>query len=167
MTATARSYDAMRRRVLELTDGDDTVFLRRNSWHHHEKFTASEIIEALDATAGLVAMAARRLGCTPNTVHNYIRRNAVVRLALETIRAELADFAMSKVLELIKAGHASTIIWYLSTYGASRGYGRQRPKSEPVKPPQPFAIQWQDLALPPDTIRAIQDALAAETPQMA
>lgn len=163
----AHDYDAARRRVLELTDGNETVFLRRNSWHHHERFTPAQIIEALDATAGLVAMAARRLGCTPNTVHNYIRRDAVVRLALETIRAELADFAMSKVLELIKAGHASTVIWYLSTYGASRGYGRQRSKSEPVKPPEPFAIQWRDLALPPDTIRAIQDALSDGASRMA
>lgn len=164
MTAT---YDAMRRRVLELTDGNETVFLRRNSWHHHERYTAAEVIEALDATAGLVAMAARRLGCTPNTVHNYIRRNAVVRGALETIRAELADYAMSKVLELIKAGHPSTVIWYLTVYGSSRGYGRQRSRPGPVKQPEPFAIQWQDLALPPDTIRAIQEALAAETPRIA
>ncbi|MFA7307043.1 MAG: hypothetical protein WC026_10265 [Hyphomicrobium sp.] len=156
----ATNHDAARRRVLELTDGNETVFLLRNSWHCHERYTPAEVIEALDATAGLVAMAARRLGCTANTVHNYIRRHPAVRLALETIRAEIADFAMSKVLELIKACHAPTIIWYLSTFGQSRGYGRVRSKPpQPAQSAEKFSIQWRDLDLPPETRRAIEEAL--------
>jgi hypothetical protein len=93
-------------------------------------------------------MAARRLGCTANTVHNYIRRHAAVRLALETIRAELTDFAMSKVLELIKAGHAPTVIWYLSRFGESRGYGRVQSKPKPAQRSETFSVHWHDLNLP-------------------
>lgn len=155
--------DRARQRALELADYDETIFIRWNDAFRHERFTCFEVISALDASAGLIAMAARRLGCTPNTIRNYVKRHAVVRLALGTIRNEICDLAWTQILTLIKERNPRVVIWYAARFGERRGYGRAQPAPEPVKRAEMMTIPWSELNLPPDTLRAVLEAVTSGT----
>jgi GH24 family phage-related lysozyme (muramidase) len=88
------------------------------------QYTAEQVIEALKASAGIQAAAARRLGCDRNTIGNYIKRYATVRQALEEARDTTIDLAESKLIEKVQAGEWPAIAFTLKTVG--RTVGRHR-----------------------------------------
>lgn len=55
------------------------------------KYTAQQMVEALEETKGMITVAARRLGCAPNTVRRYIRLYATVADAQREARENLGD----------------------------------------------------------------------------
>lgn len=87
-----------------------------------EKYTPEQIIEALTTCGGFVSVAARRLGCTFQTIYNYRDRYKEVRQALLDIREGQKDFAEGKLLENIKKGKETSLIFYLKTQAVDRGY---------------------------------------------
>jgi hypothetical protein len=151
-----------RQRALELADYDESIFMRFNDCHRHERFTRADVILALDASAGLVAMAARRLNCSPTTIRSYAARYPAVRAALTTIRAELCDLALAKIVQMIRDGNLAATIWYLRTFAADRGYGHRPPKPAPVKAvPIKTTVPWAELDLSPRQMRTLVAALEA------
>ena len=86
------------------------------------KFTAEQVVEALDLSRGLVFLAAQALGCHPQTVRNYARRYARVREALEENRGRLVDLAEQKLAEAVEAGKHWAVVLTLKTLGKDRGY---------------------------------------------
>jgi hypothetical protein len=159
---TANDYDAARRRALELANYDDRILARFNDNIRHERFAQVDVIIALDQSAGIASLAARRLGCSRRTVTNYIARYPAVRIALQSIRDELVDFARAKILELIQARNPRVVIWYASRYGQARGYGRSE-QAGPATRQTEAAIPWSELDLSPEHIRAIQAALTTRS----
>lgn len=86
------------------------------------KFTNAEIIAALEATHGLVYLAAKRLGCSDVTIFNRIKRYKEVAAARERARAEMLDLAESRLFEAIDRGEQWAINSILRTLGRDRGY---------------------------------------------
>ena len=90
---------------------------------HTERYTTAEVIEAIQAAKGLKSVAARRLGCTWWTVHNYCRRHPTVQRAYEETREQLVDLAEAKLMVKLNAGEDTSIIkWVLATLGKDRGW---------------------------------------------
>lgn len=56
-----------------------------------EKFTAEQVADALIETRGMKTLAAKRLGCSYNTVQRYIDKYATVKDALRQSHAGLGD----------------------------------------------------------------------------
>ena len=87
-----------------------------------QEYSSDQIIQALKDTNGLVSLAAKRLGCAPNTI--YYRAKAVksVKQAIDDCRGELVDFAeLALRLSVIdKAPWAVALV--LKTLGKDRGY---------------------------------------------
>jgi hypothetical protein len=50
------------------------------------RYTATEVIRALEQTKGMVYLAAKQLGCAPETVQNYCHRYASVQAAKDAQR---------------------------------------------------------------------------------
>jgi hypothetical protein len=151
--------DRARQRALELADYDETIFIRWNDAIRHERFSQADVITALDQSAGIASLAARRLNCSRRTITNYVSRYPVVRAALKEIRDELVDLASMKILELIKEKNPRVVTWYATRYGAARGYGRRDLSEAKPKPTAP-SIPWSELNLSPEDLRAIQAAFA-------
>jgi hypothetical protein len=86
------------------------------------KFTAAQVVEALNATKGLIFLAARRLGCHYNTITNYAKRYASVRECLEASRGEMVDAGESSLFRAVLNGEAWAVQFLLKTLGKSRGY---------------------------------------------
>jgi predicted transcriptional regulator len=113
-----------------------------------EKFTAEQIANALIEAKGFVSVAAKNLGCAPNTIRNYIKRYATCSQAVTDTREEMKDFAESKLFIEIKNGNITAIIFYLKTQAKDRGYVERQEHSGPDGGPIP--IQRIEVVLPPE-----------------
>ena len=86
------------------------------------KFTPEQVAAAIHEARGIQSVAARRLGCSRETLRRYVNQFATVRTAVEDARDGLLDFAESKLLKLIDDENITAIIFYLKTQGKKRGY---------------------------------------------
>ena len=86
------------------------------------EFTQAQVERALTAAGGLVTSTAKRLGCAPKTVYRYIERFPALKHVLADARESSVDLAESKLIEAIKNGNLTAIIFFLKTQGKSRGY---------------------------------------------
>jgi hypothetical protein len=89
------------------------------------RYTANQVAQALLATKGMVTLAAKRLGCTADTIQNYCKKFPTVAAAKESARTELLDLAELKLWAAIQRDEAWTIAFCLKTIGRSRGYGER------------------------------------------
>lgn len=103
----------------------------------YPEYTNAQVIAALESSAGIVSAAAMKLGCSGQTVRNYMAREAEIREARDNIREENLDLAETKLLMGIKSGNMTSVIFFLKTQGKARGYieGReiQGPGGGPIQ----------------------------------
>ena len=85
-------------------------------------FTSEEIIEALKATNGLISLAARRLGCTPETIYGRAKKVQAVQTIIDQAREELVDLAELSLRRKIVEGEGWAVMATLKTLGKKRGY---------------------------------------------
>lgn len=87
-----------------------------------QRFTQQQVLAAIAETKGLVYLAARKLGCDPETVQNYAKRYPKVRTAIDTARAEVVDVAEAALYKALLAGESWAVLFALKTQGKGRGY---------------------------------------------
>ncbi len=87
-----------------------------------QKYTISQVEEALRLCGGIRGAAAQKLGCTTSTITNYIERSPTLQKALYEIEEDLLDLAESKMLTGVKNGERPYVLFYLRTKGKRRGY---------------------------------------------
>lgn len=87
-----------------------------------QQYTAADIIVALEQTKGMISLAAKRLGCHPNTVRNYAKRYPSVAQALQEQREGFIDTAELALMNAVKKGEGWAIAFTLRTIGRNRGY---------------------------------------------
>lgn len=85
-------------------------------------YTAEQMIAALNDTKGMVYLAAKRLGCSYQTVLTYCARHPTVQAAKDGHRGEMIDTAELKLWQSIQNGEAWGISLALKTLGKDRGY---------------------------------------------
>ena len=81
-----------------------------------------EVAEALIKARGLQTVAAQMLGCTWETVREYVKRYPECAAALETANTALGDLAEQKLTDNITNGDQRAIEFYLKTKQRDRGY---------------------------------------------
>ncbi len=87
------------------------------------RYTQQQIIDALRETKGMIYLAAKRLGCTAQTIYNYRDRYPAVRAEMEQQDGEVNDAAEMKLYQAIMAGEAWAVQFRLRTKARARGYG--------------------------------------------
>jgi hypothetical protein len=87
-----------------------------------EKFTPEEIIKALRKHKGLIYLAAKTLGCSAQTIHNYKDHYPEVKEVIESERGLFVDNAENKLAKAVETGEAWAIALVLKTLGKDRGY---------------------------------------------
>ena len=85
-------------------------------------YSTDKIIEALRSTNGLVSLAAKRLGCAPQTI--YTRRDKVHAVAqvIDDCRSELVDYGELALRKAVVNGEPWAVGLVLKTLGKNRGY---------------------------------------------
>jgi hypothetical protein len=90
------------------------------------RYTAEQVATALRSSQGLVSVAARKLECRTQTIYNYIKKYKSVEQARFDAREQMIDMAEVKLIEKIREGHLTAIIFALKTVGKNRGYVERR-----------------------------------------
>ena len=96
-----------------------------------ERYTAQQVIDALRKARGIMAVAAKLLGCTRYTVYNYIARYPTVAKAYQEQRDTIVDIAEGKLVAMLDAGEWPAVKYTLSTLGRNRGYVERQELSGP------------------------------------
>lgn len=79
-----------------------------------ERYTAAQMIEAIQKANGIKTVAARRLGCNRHTVTRYIEQYATVREAYLDARLGLRDLAESQLVRALSMGDWKAIAFTLT-----------------------------------------------------
>lgn len=80
------------------------------------------VIEYLKMSKGIVADACKNTGISRGTFYNWCKEDAEFQEEVNQINEDTLDFVESKLLENIKKGEVTSIIFYLKTKGRNRGY---------------------------------------------
>jgi len=102
-------------------------------------FTPEEVAAAISENHGVIAGAARSLGCSRDTVERYVDRHAVVRAAFNEARELIVDMAEAVVIKRLGEGDLGAAKFVLSTIGRDRGWGRTVPPDPPEHGSRPAA----------------------------
>jgi len=86
------------------------------------RYATEDMIAALKATNGLISLAAKRLGCTPQTIYTRARKVQRVRETIDDSRDELVDYSEMALRRAILAGEPWAVALTLKTLGKDRGY---------------------------------------------
>lgn len=88
-------------------------------------FSDRQILDALRKSRGLVFVAARRIGCSPDTIYIRSKKSAKVAAEMARQRGLLIDLAESKLIRAVKAGEQWAVNTVLNNLAKDRGYGQQ------------------------------------------
>lgn len=92
----------------------------------NEKYTAEQMIEALQATKGMVSLAARKLGCSHVTVLRYIEQYPTVKAARDAERYKMGDSVeLTLYDEAIQKRNVTALIFLAKTLFKDRGFVEQ------------------------------------------
>jgi hypothetical protein len=86
------------------------------------RYSTAQIDAALHEARGMLWIAAKRLGCSPNTIKARVAQTAALRETLELERGLAGDTAELKLYQAVQNGEAWAIQFYLRTVGKDRGY---------------------------------------------
>jgi len=87
-----------------------------------ERYPPALLLSALTQAKGMIAVAARLLGCSRQTIYDSMRRHPEITEIVEGQRDLLLDAAELKLIEAVVNGRPWAILFYLKTQGKSRGY---------------------------------------------
>ena len=90
------------------------------------KYTAAQVVQALNDCQGMIYLAARRLGCSPVTIWSYCKRFKTVRDARRQKRGELVDTAELALIKGVQQGEPWAVVFALKHLGRRRGYVERR-----------------------------------------
>jgi hypothetical protein len=99
------------------------------------KYSLDEVLDAVKGTgafagddgmpkssSGNISYIARRLGVERQTVYNYIDKWVTVERAVKDEREAMLDYTENQLLNQVREGNITAIIFTLKTLGKSRGY---------------------------------------------
>lgn len=87
-----------------------------------QRYSVDEIADALRRYRGGVHLAARAMGCSPQTIYNRVKKSVTLQKVLDDARGEMLDVTEAKLYEAIMGGAPWAISLYLRTIGRTRGY---------------------------------------------
>ena len=99
-----------------------TELVKVESKQPYRKYTQEEMIEALEESKGLIAPAARALGCSRDTIRSYIDEYSAVAQAKLDQEEAVKDMAENALYAAILRGEAWAICFYLKCRAKDRGY---------------------------------------------
>lgn len=80
---------------------------------------------AVDGSKGIISVIARRLGCSRQTVYNYMERYPEFKELIDDEREEIIDLAEFKLLKHVNAGELRAILFVLESLGKNRGWSKR------------------------------------------
>lgn len=95
------------------------------------RYTNEMIADGLKAAKGMVYVAAKQIGCTPETIYQRLKRSPELATLHESLHGEIGDIAELRLYKAIQDGEHWAITFYLRTKGRHRGYVERNEISGP------------------------------------
>jgi len=111
---------------------------------NRDRYTQAQVIDAIKAAKGIKATAAESLGCSRQTITNYIDRYPAVKAAYQEALDTSLDLAESKLIALVEREEWPAIRFMLVTLGKSRGYVERQEISQVGSDFEAIRQQLQD-----------------------
>jgi DNA-binding transcriptional MerR regulator len=99
-----------------------TELVKVESKRPYRKYSQEQMIKALEESRGLIAPAARALGCSRDTIRSYLEEYSAVAQAKLDQREAVTDMAENSLYEAIRRGEAWAVCFYLKCMAKDRGY---------------------------------------------
>ena len=96
-----------------------------------------KFLENLKASLGIITSACEKTGISRTTYRRWLKSDEDFAAEAADITETQVDFVESRLLQAIKDGETTAIIFYLKTKGKHRGYSE---KVQPAALPQPPAL---------------------------
>ena len=110
----------------------------------YRKYTQEQMIKALEESRGLIAPAARALGCSRDTIRSYLEEYAEVAQAKLDQREAVTDMAENALYAAILRGEAWAICFYLKCMAKDRGYVEKAEISGPGGKPISIKLVYDE-----------------------
>jgi hypothetical protein len=114
-----------------------TELVKVESKQPYRKYSQEQMIKALEESKGLIAPAARTLGCSRDTIRSYLAEYEDIARAIADQREAVTDMAENALYQAILDREAWAVCFYLKCQGKSRGYVERAevsgPNGAPVK----------------------------------
>lgn len=95
------------------------------------RYSISQVCEAIADTRGLISITAKRLGCSGQTVRDYVARYPLVAQALKDEREKLLDIGEMALVKAVQAGEGWAVCFLLKTLGKDRGFVERQERTGP------------------------------------
>jgi hypothetical protein len=104
------------------------------------RYTEDRMAEVLIETKGMPYLAARRLGCSHNTMQKRIAASTRLQAIVEDQTGQMLDTAELKLYQSVTNGELGAIKYLLSTKGKHRGYVESQELRHSGADGGPFAL---------------------------
>jgi hypothetical protein len=121
-----------------------TELAKREATTPYRKYTPEQIIGALEESHGLIAPAARRLGCDRNTIKRYLKEYPEIARAKEDMREVVKDIGEDGLIAAAKRGEAWAICFLLKCIAKDRGYVERAEVSGPGAGPVKIKLVYDE-----------------------
>jgi hypothetical protein len=100
---------------------------------NRDRYTQQRVIDAIVQARGIKTTAAESLGCSRQTITNYLDRYPAVKAAYDEANESTLDLAESKLIALVEKEEWPAIRFLLVTKGKDRGYVERQETSSPTR----------------------------------
>ncbi len=103
-----------------------------------QRLSVKRITDAFGRNRGMVAVAARNLGCSRQTIYAWMEAHPELKDVLADEREVMTDVAELSLYKQVQNGEGWAVKYYLSTQGKGRGYTEtvnHRHGGDPDAPP--------------------------------
>jgi len=90
------------------------------------QYRASDFIQAIPGSGGIISTIAKRVGCAWHTAKKYCTTYPTVAKVYRDECENVTDMAESTVLKAIQEGDIGVAKWYLTMKAKDRGYAERR-----------------------------------------
>lgn len=92
----------------------------------YTKAFLAEIVETYRKSLGNMTLTCKQMNIPPKMVYEYMEKTPEFKEEMNAIRdGEAVDFVESKLMQNIKDGDTTSIIFFLKTRGKKRGYSER------------------------------------------
>lgn len=94
------------------------------------KLYAKTVIKAIEGSAGIISVIAKKCEVEWHTIQKYIKTNEAIRQAYEDECSKISDVAESAIIAAIRDKDVNAAKWYLENKARDRGYGKPLPEEK-------------------------------------
>ena len=111
-----------------------------------------KVLQAIEASNGLMYLAAHELGVTIQTISAYALRWPEVKEAIRKAKGRRLDCAERKLDEAVDRGDVRAIMFFLERQGKKRGYAQRTEHRHGSDPKSPLPAATQHTLIPVDNL---------------